>query len=356
VYLRHRFSQVIRQPHFERRVAAGPWLCQASIRIVSSEHWQGAPTPCGNVCVLRSEGSLFSEKIKPLIEAKEFPLREKAVRALKTLKQDLTSAAFKVIDEKLPFVSETDAPDDAISVTLNQEDRPVAFFSRTLNKCESHQSSVEKEACVIVEAIRKWAHLLSGRRFTVVTDQQSVSFVYDVRHSSKIKKWEALGYATQRIWFSDSVSSREVKFSPWRPFQGILREFVRKYPSYHSCVTVPPGTTRLYHFVRVKNLPYSLVDVRKIVEGCRVCSKVKPNFCKPPSAQFIKATQPFARLSVDFKGPLPSTTKNRYLLTFVDEYSRFPFAFPCASVDAKTFSSFQPAFCVVWCACVHSFR
>jgi len=76
--------------------------------------------------------------------------------------------------------------------------------------------------------------------------------------------------------------------------------------------------------------------VRKTVECCRVCSEVKPNFCKPPSAQLVKATQPFERLSVDFKGPLPSSTKNRYLLTIVDEYSRFPFSFPCASVDCKT--------------------
>jgi len=87
-----------------------------------------------------------------------------------------------------------------------------------------------------------------------------------------------------------------------------------------------------------KNFPYSLADARKTVEGCRVSSEVKPNFCKPPLAQLIEATQPLERLSVDFKGPLPSSTKNRYLLTIVDEYSRFPFAFPCASVDSKAAS------------------
>ena len=58
--------------------------------------------------------------------------------------------------------------------------------------------------------------------------------------------------------------------------------------------------------------------------------------CKLPSAQLVKATQPFERLSVDFKGPLPSSTTSRYLLTIVDEYPRLPFAFPCASVDSKT--------------------
>jgi len=51
--------------------------------------------------------------------------------------------------------------------------------------------------------------------------------------------------------------------------------------------------------------------------------------------QLVKETQIFEHLSVDFKGPLPSSTKNRYLLTIVDEYSRFPFAFPCASVVSK---------------------
>jgi len=76
----------------------------------------------------------FSEKIKPLIATKDFPLREEAVQALKTLKQDLTSGALKVIDEKLPCFGDG-ASDNAISTTLNQEGRPVAFFSRTLNKC-----------------------------------------------------------------------------------------------------------------------------------------------------------------------------------------------------------------------------
>jgi len=59
-----------------------------------------------------------------------------------------------VIDEALPFTLETDASDNAISATLNQQgDRPVAFFSRMLNKRELHYSSVEKEALAIIEAV-----------------------------------------------------------------------------------------------------------------------------------------------------------------------------------------------------------
>ena len=42
------------------------------------------------------------------------------------------------------------------------------------------------------------------------------------------------------------------------------------------------------------------------------------------------------RLSIDFKGPLPSATRNKYLLTVVDEYSRFPFAIPCPDINSST--------------------
>jgi len=45
-------------------------------------------------------------------------------------------------------------------------------------------------------------------------------------------------------------------------------------------------------------------------EKCTVGAEVKPNFYKPPDVQWVKATQPFERLSLDFKGPLPSSTKN----------------------------------------------
>ena len=37
-----------------------------------------------------------------------------------------------------------------------------------------------------------------------------------------------------------------------------------------------------------------------------------------------------------FKGHLPSATQNKYLLTVVDEYSRFPFAIPCPDINSST--------------------
>ena len=118
---------------------------------------------------------------------KQFLIGEKALKAFKSLKYKLASAALQVIDKNLAFVVETDASDNAISASLNQHDRPVAFFSRMLNKNKRHHSSVEKEATAILEAIRKWTEFLCSRHFTMITDKQSVAYMYNSKNHSKIK-------------------------------------------------------------------------------------------------------------------------------------------------------------------------
>ena len=97
-----------------------------------------------------------------------------------------------------------------------------------------------------------------------------------------------------------------------------------------------PGITRFWHFIRAKNLPYSLEDAKRTVNTCPICRECKPAFHHTESAHLIKATQPFERINIDFKGPLPTNNKSKYFLNVVDEYSRFPFVFPCPDVSTPT--------------------
>ena len=96
-----------------------------------------------------------------------------------------------------------------------------------------------------------------------------------------------------------------------------------------------PGVTRMYNFVKSKKLPYSVEGVQQMTNACKICSECKPRFYKPEQPHLIKATQPFERLNVDFKGPNDKLT-NVYFLTIVDEYSRFPFVFPCMDMTYST--------------------
>ena len=63
-----------------------------------------------------------------------------------------------------------------------------------------------------------------------------------------------------------------------------------------------PGITRMVHFVKVRNLPYTIEEIKAMAARCSICAELKPRFYKPANTHLTKATQPFERLSLDFKG------------------------------------------------------
>ena len=76
-----------------------------------------------------------------------------------------------------------------------------------------------------------------------------------------------------------------------------------------------------------RNLPYSTVEVKWKTEKCNVCAVEKLGFVRG-WGKLIKTSQPCERLSMDFKELLPSSQGgNKYLLTTIDKYSCFLFAF-----------------------------
>ena len=280
----------------------------------------------------------FSRKLKPLIHVTEFPLNHEAESAFNQLKQEIEEAVVAAVDETLPFVLETDASDSAIAATLNQADRPVAFFSRTLHGHELNAAAVEKEAQAIIESVRHWRHFLTRKHFTIKTDQKSISYVFDAKHRNKIKNDKIARWRLEL-----SVYEFDIQHKPG------LENIPPDTLSRAQCsATTPnklyklhdqlshPGVTRLFHYTRSKNLPYSVEEVRTVTQNCRVCAEEKPQFHKPEKAHLIKSTIPFERINVDFKGPLPSTNQNIYLLQVIDEYSRFPFVFPCKDMKSET--------------------
>ena len=97
-----------------------------------------------------------------------------------------------------------------------------------------------------------------------------------------------------------------------------------------------PGVTRLLYFVKPQNFPFSTEDVKRVCSNCKICAELKPQFYKGVKGKLIKATRPMERLNVDFKGHLPSVTRNKYFLTVIDEYSRFPFIIPTPDILTPT--------------------
>eukprot|EP00794_Sanderia_malayensis_P004469 gene4469-5063_t len=209
-------------------------------------------------------------------------------------------------------------------------------MSKTLSIAEQRYPAIEKEALAIIEAVRKWSHFLSRESFILIRDQQSVSFMFDNRKRSKIKHTKIQSWRIELSEFSYTIQYREGK-------NNVVPDFIRAH-----CAAVTnslqeiharlchPGVTRLLHSVKANNLPYSMQDVRDVCSHCRICAELKPNFYQSQNNKLIKATRPMERISIDFKGPLPSSSRNKYFLTVIDEYSHFPFVIPCSNISTET--------------------
>ena len=129
---------------------------------------------------------ITSKSINVLCE--ESPLDDGSLQSFQRLKDDLAKACLGAIADGVPFEVETDASEFSLAAILSQDGRPVAFMSRTLTSCERRYPAVEKEACAIIEAVRRWKHYLKGRHFSLITAQQAISYMFDQHHKGKIKR------------------------------------------------------------------------------------------------------------------------------------------------------------------------
>ena len=236
---------------------------------------------------------MYSKKIQPLIGINSFPLSRDATLAFETLKNDIATATKQPIDDFAPFSVETDASDLAIGAVLLQSDRPVAFFSRSLNKAEKHYHIVEKEALAVVESIRYWKHFLVGKHFKLTTDQRAVSFIFDSKFAGKVKNDKILRWRLDLAVFSFDIVYRPGELNVTA--DALSRTKCGAVNSSSSLVDlhrnlIHPGVQRMLHFVRARNLPYSVDEVRKAISQCSTCAKVKPQYYKKEESPLIKAT------------------------------------------------------------------
>ena len=70
----------------------------------------------------------FSTKMKLLSETRTFPLPQKSIEMFETLRKELAKITLMAMNENRPYTLESDASHEAISATLNQDGKPVAFF------------------------------------------------------------------------------------------------------------------------------------------------------------------------------------------------------------------------------------
>jgi hypothetical protein len=109
------------------------------------------------------------------------PKQDKAFQNLKS--QFASNPVLATIDYNRPFTLQTDASAFTIGATLMQKqedgiEKPVAFFSVSLQPAEINYNIFDRELLAIVKSFRHWhQHLLGARhQITVLTDHNNLTY------------------------------------------------------------------------------------------------------------------------------------------------------------------------------------
>ena len=122
-----------------------------------------------------------------------------------------------------------------------------------------------------------------------------MAFMFNQKHKGKIKNDKIMRWRVKL-----SCYSFDIVYKPGieNVAPDTLSRLVCSIPSESSLYKLHdslchPGVVRLTHFVKVKNLPYSVEEIKRVVSKCKICCECKPRFYKPSQSHLIKATQPY---------------------------------------------------------------
>ncbi len=125
-----------------------------------------------------------------------FTWKEECQKSFEQLKSCLVNAPILVKAQvNQPFVLTTDASDAHVGGVLSQPQsdgtsRPVGYFSKKLNPCETRYSATDKEALAVVLACRQFHHYLWGVHFTIITDHQPLTSIFKRKTKSpRMNRW-----------------------------------------------------------------------------------------------------------------------------------------------------------------------
>ena len=149
--------------------------------------------------------------------------------AFEALKRHLcTSPVLKCPNFERPFVLQTDASDWGVGAVLSQKDdddneHPVAYFSKKLLPRERRYSTIEKECLAIKLATHAFRVYLLGKPFTVQTDHHALEWLDRLKEdNARLTRWSlalqpyqfTVKYRPGKLNGNADALSRQASLSP----------------------------------------------------------------------------------------------------------------------------------------------
>ena len=102
--------------------------------------------------------------------------QEKSFQMLKSLISKTPVLCY--YDHKKPLVLSVDASSKGLGAVLIQEEKPVAYASRALTKCQQNYAQIEKEALAIAYGCQKFHEYVFGRQVQVESDHKPLQSIF----------------------------------------------------------------------------------------------------------------------------------------------------------------------------------
>ena len=116
------------------------------------------------------------------------PVEQQAFEEIKEVISREALLAFPQFDK--PFHIYTDASDYQLGAVITQEGKPLAFYSRKMNKAQQRYTTGEQELLSIVETLKEFRNILLGQKVIIHTDHMNI--VYGNLSNDRIVRWRLL--------------------------------------------------------------------------------------------------------------------------------------------------------------------
>eukprot|EP00253_Pinus_taeda_P005470 PITA_05470 len=254
----------------------------------------------------------------------DFLWTEKCERAFNDLKKLVSTApVLWGPNWDLPFQISSDASDTAIRAVLGQEEdrKPYAIYyiSKNLSPTELNYTVTEKEFLVVIHAINKFRHYITGYPIILYTDLSAIKYLANKPITNgRITRWMILLQE-----FDITIKDQLGKENPVADFLSRMPKPVDaaavedQFPDEHLfvvAVQTPWTAHKVLH--RGYYWPTIFKDAKKFVQACDSFQRAgRPSHSDEMPSKSQLVIEPFERWALDFMGPInPPSNQKTYIL------------------------------------------
>ena len=200
---------------------------------------------------------------------------DKHADAIQKLKRSLVNKpVFAFYDVNKPVILQCDASQSGLGACILQDNKPVAFASRSLSPAEKNYAQIEKELLAVVFAAKKFHQYVYGKQSVVVhSDHKSLESIWKKPLSKTPPR-------LQRLMLRLQPYDLIIRYVPGK-FMYMADTLSRAHLSTNSCGELDQDLVRVVHSL-ITNLPVtttSLDTIKQATNADSILQKVK-DFCR----------------------------------------------------------------------------